>query len=222
MASSELSGRTVGVQRVIECVEIDWRRNGAGNTVGRPNIVVHEVTGFSPLAQKDLLSSLRVEENIEGAGLDAFERRIEIGLRVLREAVFENAQGLRNIELRDEGVRDRSEGSIQLRGEIGGMELAKEIVRGVICEAHIGAEEFLVQNGSAEKVSHLLFFHRFARERQSMAAAGEDEAGDVSVNGSEKSEFAFFEVDFHIAAAEFDAVGGGRVGKWPQDRDAGH
>ena len=89
------------------------------------------------------------------------------------------------------------------------MELSEEIIRGVIGEAHIGAEEFLVQNGSAEKVSHLLFFHRFARERQSVPAAGEDEAGDVSVKGSEKSEFAFFEVYFHIATAEFDAVGGG-------------
>ena len=89
------------------------------------------------------------------------------------------------------------------------MELAQKIIRGVIGEAHIGAEEFLVQNGSAEKVSHLLFFHWFARECQSMASAGEDKASDATVEGSEKSEFALFEVYFHIATAEFDAVGGG-------------
>ena len=58
-----------------------------------------------------------------------------------------------------------------MRNEIGGVKLAKKIVRCVIGEAHIGAEEFLVQDGSAEKVSHLLLFHWLARKRQSVAAA---------------------------------------------------
>jgi hypothetical protein len=39
-----------------------------------------------------------------------------------------------------------------------------------------------------------------------VAAAGEDEAGDVAIDGSEKSEFAFFEINFDVAAAELDAV----------------
>jgi hypothetical protein len=42
-------------------------------------------------------------------------------------------------------------------------------------------------------------------------AAGEDEAGDAAVEGSEKSEFAFFEIDFHVAAAEFYAVRGSEL-----------
>lgn|SRR5271165_1072319 len=88
------------------------------------------------------------------------------------------------------------------------MKLAEKLVRGVIGEAYICAEKFLVQNGSAQKVSHLLFFHGFAREGQCVAAAGENETGDVTIHGSEKSEFAFFEINFDVAAAEFDAVGG--------------
>src|SRR5271155_3157793 len=47
-----------GVKGVVECAEIDWWRNRAGDTVGRPDIVVHEVIGFSPLAQKELLAPL--------------------------------------------------------------------------------------------------------------------------------------------------------------------
>jgi len=126
----------------------------------------------------------------------------------VREAIFENAQGLGSVELRDERVRERSEGGVQLRNEINRVELAQEIVGSVIGEAHIGGEEFLVQNGSAQKVSHLLFLDRFTRERQSVAAAGEDEAGDAAVHGSQKSKFAFFKIDFHVAATELDAVGG--------------
>lgn len=124
----------------------------------------------------------------------------------MREAIFENAQGLRSVELRDERVRERSEGGVQLRREIGRMELAKEIVGGVIGEAHVGAEEYLVQNGSSQKMCHLLFFHDIARESQGMAAAGEDEACDMAIDRSQESEFAFFEVDLHVPAAEFDAV----------------
>jgi len=102
-----------GVQRVVECAEIDGRRNGAGDTVGSPNIVIHVIAGFPVLAHKDLLSPLRVEEEIESAGLGTFEYRAKIGLWILRKAVFENAQGLGGVELRDEGIRERSEGGIQ-------------------------------------------------------------------------------------------------------------
>jgi len=197
-----------GVHGVIQRVEYDWWRNGAGDAVGSPNIVVDRVAGFPALAEKDLLSPLKIEEEIEGTGFDAFERCMKIGLWILRKAIFEEAQGLRRIELRDVWVRERSEPGVQLRGEIGGMELAEEIVRGVIGEAHVGAEEYLVQNGSSQKMRHLLFFHDIARESQGMAAAGEDEACDVAVDGGQESEFAFFEVDFNVAAAEFDTVGG--------------
>ena len=105
--------------------------------------------------------------------------------------------------------------------EIGGVELAEEIVGGVIGEADVGAEEFLVENRSAQKMRHLLFFHDLAWKGESMAAAGEDEAGDAAVDGSEESEFAFFEIDFHIAATKFDAVGGDKLVSGSGDRDAG-
>ena len=55
---------------------------------------------------------------------------------------------------------------------------------------------------------HLLLFDDIARESQGMAAAGEDEARGAAVEGGQESEFAFFEVDFNVAAAEFDTVGG--------------
>ena len=54
---------------------------------------------------------------------------------------------------------------------------------------------------------HLLFFHRFARKGQGVAAAGEDEAGDVAVDGRKKASSAFFKIDFDVAAAELDAIG---------------
>jgi hypothetical protein len=81
------------------------------------------------------------------------------------------------------------------------MKLVEEIVGGVIGEAHVGGGENLVQDGSTEKMRHLLFFDDVARESQGMAAAGEDESGDAAVDGSEECEFAFFEIDFHVAAA---------------------
>ena len=108
-------------------------------------------------------------------------------------------------------VRERSEGSVQLRSKISRMELAKEIVGGVIGEAHVGAEEFLVENGSAQKMSHLLFFDRFARKRQAWPRPEKTNPVMLAVNGSQKSEFAFFEIEFHVAAAEFDAVGGSEL-----------
>jgi hypothetical protein len=87
----------------------------------------------------------------------------------------------------------------------------EEIIGGVISEADVGAEKYLIENRSAEKTRHLLFFDDLAREGQSMTAAGEDEAGDATVDGSEESEFAFFEIDLHIAAAKLNAVGGDKL-----------
>jgi hypothetical protein len=57
-------------------------------------------------------------------------------------------------------------------------------------------------------MSHLLFFDGVARKCEGVAAARKDEAGDASVHGSEKGQLAYFEGDEHIAAAEFDAIGG--------------
>src|SRR5580700_11440519 len=151
---------------VVQRVEYDWRRNGAGDAIGSPNIVVDRVAGFPGLTEKDLLLPLKIEEQIEGAGIDAFDRGIKIRLWILRKVIFEDAQGLRSIEVRHEGVRERSEIGVQLRGEIGGMELAEEIVRGVIGEAHVGAEEYLVKNRSSQKMRHLLLFDDIARESQ--------------------------------------------------------
>src|SRR5271156_3084997 len=83
---------------VVQGVEYDWRRNGAGDAVGSPNIVVDRVAGFPGLAEKDLLLPLKIEEQIEGAGIDAFDRGIKIRLWILRKVIFEDAQGLRSIE----------------------------------------------------------------------------------------------------------------------------
>ena len=98
-----------------------------------------------------------------------------------------------------------------MRFELGDSELMEEVVGGVIGEADVGAEKYLVENRSAEKTRHLLFFDYFAREGESMTAAGEDETGDPTVDGSEESEFSFFEIDFHIAATKFDSVGSDKL-----------
>lgn len=91
------------------------------------------------------------------------------------------------------------------------MELMEEILRGVVGEAHITAEELLVQNGSVQETRHLLFFDQFARESQDVAASGEDETGDLAVAGGEKGKFAFFEIELDAATAEFDAIGGNNL-----------
>ena len=85
------------VHGVIQRVEYSGWRNGAGDAVGSPNIVVDRVAGFPALAKEHLLLPLKIEEEIEGAGFDAFERGIKIGLWILRKAIFEDAQGLRSI-----------------------------------------------------------------------------------------------------------------------------
>src|SRR5580658_4922729 len=102
------------VQRVVECVEMDCWRNRAGNTVGCPNVVVDSVAEFPPLAEKDLLPPLGVEEDIEGACLDSLECCIKVGLWILREAILKNSQGLGSVEFREKRVRKRSKGSVQL------------------------------------------------------------------------------------------------------------
>ena len=76
---------------------------------------------------------------------------------------------------------------VLLRRDLGILELAKELVRGVVREtqAHVG--EVLVENRSAEKTGHLLFFDGAAGRREDVAAPGEHCAGDAAVERQRRS-----------------------------------
>jgi len=89
--------------------------------------------------------------------------------------------------------------------------LAKEFAGGVVGEAEISSEELLIQDGCAEEVAHLLFFDGIAREGQGVAAASEDDTGDLAVQRGEECQRTLVEGKNGIAAAEFDAIGGGDV-----------
>ncbi len=82
----------------------------------------------------------------------------------------------------------RSDGSIRLNRKIRGAELAEKFAGGIVREAELTVEELLIEDGSAEKTPHLLFFDRIARGRQNVTAAGKDGAADLSVERGEKGE----------------------------------
>ena len=95
------------------------------------------------------------------------------------------------------------------RLNVGALEFAEKFGGGVVGEAQVDVGESFVENGSAEEAGHLLFFDRVARCGDDVAAAGEDGASDLTLEGSEEGELAEIEGEVAVAAAEFDAVGGG-------------
>src|ERR1700674_1145127 len=99
-------------------------------------------------------------------------------------------------------------GSVSLGNYVGALELAEEIAGRIVGEAQVGGSEFLVQDGSAQKASHLLLFHGITREGEGVAPPGEDGPRDVAIKRSEKSQFTFVEREFDIAPAQRDAVRG--------------
>ncbi len=89
-----------------------------------------------------------------------------------------------------------------------GAELAKKFVRGIVRKAQISPDEFLIEDRSAKKTPHLLFFDGISRSRQNVAAAVEDGAGNLPVERGEKGECAFFKGEHGIPAPQLDAMGG--------------
>jgi len=102
----------------------------------------------------------------------------------------------------------RSDGSIRLNRKIGGAELAEKFARGVVREAEITVDEFLIEHGSAEKTPHLLFFDRIAWGRQNVAAPGKDSAGNLPIERGEKGDRTFVKGENGVAAAQLDVIGG--------------
>src|SRR4029077_12658114 len=102
--------------------------------------------------------------DIERAGGRAFEPRVKAGFRTGRQPVKKNAQGVAGIELRYGGIPLRADGSICLGREIRGAELAKKFGGGIVRETEITVDEFLIEDGRAEKTPHLLLFDGVARD----------------------------------------------------------
>jgi len=86
--------------------------------------------------------------------------------------------------------------------------LAKKFAGRIVREAEIAVDEFLIEDGSAKKTPHLLFFDRIARRRQNVTAPGKDGARNLPIEGGEKGERALFEGENSIAAAQLDVIGG--------------
>jgi len=114
------------------------------------------------LSEEELLVTLRVKHHIERAGGRAFEPGIEAGLRVAGQPIKKNAKGVAGIELSYSGIPLRSDGGIRLNRKIRGAELAEKFAGGVVREAEITVDKLLIEDGSAEKTPHLLFFDRIA------------------------------------------------------------
>ena len=88
----------------------------------------------------------------------------------------------------------------------GALEFAEELLGGVVCEANIGGEKLLVEDRGAEKARELLLFNGIARQRQHVADASEDEAGDAAFERAEKGDLAVLEREDRVALAKFNAV----------------
>ena len=151
---------------------------------------------------------MSVKDHIERAGGHAFKPGIKTGSRIWRQPIKQNAKGVSRIESSHSGIPLGRNGRIRLSRKIRGSELAKEFVRGTVREANITVDEFLVEDGSAKKTSHLLLFDRFAWRRQDMTATGKDGAGNLPVERRKKAERPLFKGEDGVAAPQLNAIGG--------------
>src|SRR5260370_37007387 len=143
---------------------------------------------------------------MEGAGGQGLQSGVKTGLRIGRQPIKENAEGVDGIELSYGGVPLRSDGSIRLSGKIRGAKLAKEFFRGVVREAEITIDEFLVEDRSAKKTPHLLLFDRISRDRQNVTAPGKDGARNLPIERGAKGERPFLKGEAAVAPAELDGT----------------
>ena len=140
---------------------MNWK---AGDAVGSPDIVKGLAVALVKLTEEERLVSLHIQHDIEKPGGGAVQPGIEVGFWILREAIKENAQGLAGVEMRQDGLPSNDEGQIHLRREIGGVELAKEFVRGIVGETEISGVELLIKDRRTEEIGHLLLFDGITRE----------------------------------------------------------
>ena len=117
------------------------------------------------LSEEELLVTLSVKHHIERTSGRAFKPGVKAGLGVGRQPIKKNAKSVTGIEMSHGGIPLRPDGRIRLRHEIGGAELAEKFAGGVVREAEITVDKFLIEDGGAEKTPHLLFFDWIARGR---------------------------------------------------------
>ena len=115
----------------------------------------------------------------------------------------------RRIDLRGDGVPAYGELGVLNRLNASAFEFAEKFGGGVVGEAEVDVGESFVENGRAEEAGHLLFFDGVAGSGDDVAAAREDCAGDLALEGSEEGELSEIESEVAVAAAELDAIGGG-------------
>src|ERR1700674_459463 len=173
-----------------------------------PDIVKSFSAGFVNLSEEKLLVTLCVKHHIERTGGRAFKPGVKAGLGVGRQPIKKNAKSVAGIELSYGGIPLHRDGRIGLSHEIGGPELAVKFAGGVVREAEITVDEFLVEDGSAEKPPHLLFFDRIARGRQNVTTPGKDSAGNLPIERGEKDDRTFVKGEHGVAAAQLDVIGG--------------
>ncbi len=159
------------------------------------------------MPEKELLVTLRVKHDIERAGGRTFKLRVKAGLRIGRQPIEENAKGIAGIELGYRGIPLRPDRRIRLNRKTRGAELAKEFASSIVREPEIAVDKFLIEDRSAEKTPHLLFFDRIARGRQDVTAPGEDRARNLPIERKEKGERAFIKRENRIAAPQLDVIG---------------
>lgn len=157
--------------------------------------------GFMDLSEKKLLVTLCVQHHIKRAGDRAFHLGVKAGLRIGGKPIVENSQSIPGIELSNGGIPSHSDGSFRLDRKIRGLELAKKFAGSIVREAEIAVDEFLIEDGRAEKTPHLLLFDRFAGSCQNMAAPGKDDARNLPIEWREKGECPLFKRENRIAAA---------------------
>ena len=71
--------------------------------------------------------------------------------------------------------------------------MAKQFAGGVVREAQITIDEFLVEDGSAEETSHLLLFDWIARDGQNVTAPGKDHPRNLPIEWRKKGKHSFLE-----------------------------
>src|SRR5258708_18157742 len=135
-----------------------------------PPIVNSSAASFLNLSEEEWLMALTVKDGMERDGGHAVKPGIETGPRIGRQPFKQNAKAVGRIQSIKSGIPLGRNGRIRLSRKIRGMKLAKEFVRGTVCEANITVNEFLVEDRSAKKTPHLLLFNGIARLSQNVAA----------------------------------------------------
>jgi len=206
-----LVGGDRGLEEVVQRVKRRWRNGKVRSLMRSPDIVERFAVDGVKLPEKEWLVPLRVKYDIERAGGRTFEPGIKAGLRVGRKPVKKNAQGVAGIELRYGGIPLCADGSIGLGREIRGAELAKKFGGGIVRETEITVDEFLIEDGRAEKTPHLLLFDGIARDRENVTAPGKNSACNPAIERGEKGDRTLFKGENGIASAQLDVIRGGEA-----------